>query len=130
MSIFCEYDARQRFTTFRGKIWCPDPTERSKKYFDVIFFPSESWDRDLKNFIFLLPVEYSGAVEYSTDLGHPPKIAIFLTKKVPNSLESPENELRGRARVQNASPGSVEHEKIGPRSFPAGYKLFRPEMRI
>ena len=71
------------------------------------FFPVKALIEISKNINFLLPVEYSGAVEYSTSLGHPQKIATFLTKKVPNSLESPENELRGRATVQNASPGSV-----------------------
>ena len=86
----------------------------SSHYFDMIFFSSESSNRDPeKNKIFV-----AGRIFWDPRNFHEywssPIFRSFSEGHFSKPLESSENELRRRATVQNASPGSREPEKIGP----------------
>ena len=85
----------------------------SSHYFDMIFFSSESSNRDPeKNKIFVAGRIFWDPRNFYEFRSSP----IFLSnfEEIFSELpESSENELRRRATVQNASPGSREPEKIG-----------------
>ena len=96
------------------KVWKKRPDEfyiGSRRHFDMIFFSSESSNRDLeKNKIFVAGRIFWDPRNFYEFRSSP----IFRSNFEENFSELPEsseNELRRRATVQNASPGSREPEK-------------------
>ena len=103
---------------------------RQTSYGHDFFFSSESWDRVFfQEKIFVAGRNFWARINFH-EFRSSPILQSFSEGFFSKPLESSENELWRRATVQNDSPGSGEHEKIGPTSFPAAHKRTSGQIRI